>query len=594
MFGTELTLARKLALLGLLVLGSWLGAFVMARAALGELEHLQETRVLVGELESGVQHLRSTEKEYLLRRTSKAAQQNQETVQHLFTHIAELRVLLQKLGVDTEGATTLSKLTEQYAGSFKQVVELQTAIGLNETLGLYGKLRGSVHEVEAALKGSTSQAILVQLLQLRRNEKDFMLRRDMKYLALFETNLAVIRQTVSTEKSFTATQKADILEHLGQYRDAFAALVGAEREKGLTSSDGRLSELEQVAQRTLAAVDSASKAILARAVAVEKATMVKAGALAAAMLVAMVLALAYLASSILRQVGGEPAEIERLAQRIAHGDLTISTGAEGKTSTGILKAMNAMVEALRRTLDEVRAASDSLGSASEQLAATSQSFAQNATEQAAAVVETTASVEGVQGAVTRNTEASRQMEQLATKGATDASASGDAVRETVVAMRSIAEKIAVVQQIAAQTNLLALNAAIEAARAGEQGRGFAVVAAEVRRLAERCQIAAEEIDDMSHNSVKRADQSGKLLGSMVPVIQHTLEQAKQVAAASQDQADAIAQINVALGQVDLVTQRNAAGAEELSATAEEMANQARTLQSLLGFFRLDARASTVR
>src|SRR5260221_11919975 len=115
------------------------------------------------------------------------------------------------------------------------------------------------------------------------------------------------------------------------------------------------------------------------------------------------------------------------------------------------------------------------------------------------------------------------MEQMAVKGARDSEDSGQAVRETVTAMKQIAEKISIIEEIAYQTNLLPLNAAIEAARAGEHGKGFAVVATEVRKLAERSQIAAQEISSLTSSSVRVAERSRELLNELVPWMRKTAE-----------------------------------------------------------------------
>jgi methyl-accepting chemotaxis protein len=160
-----------------------------------------------------------------------------------------------------------------------------------------------------------------------------------------------------------------------------------------------------------------------------------------------------------------------------------------------------------------------------------------------------------------------------------------------VAMRSIAEKVSIIEEIAYQTNLLALNAAIEAARAGEHGRGFAVVASEVRKLAERSQSSAKEITTLASSSVSIAERSGVLLNELVPAIRKTTELVQEVAAASQEQASGVTQVNKAMGQMDQVTQRNASAAEELSSTAEELSSQAEALKQLMEFFKInDGRA----
>jgi methyl-accepting chemotaxis protein len=232
-----------------------------------------------------------------------------------------------------------------------------------------------------------------------------------------------------------------------------------------------------------------------------------------------------------------------------------------------------------------------LTSAASQVSATSQSLAEGTSEQAASVEGTTASLEQMNASITQNAENSRQLATIASDAARRAGDSAQSVGHTAVAMKEIAAKISFVDEIAYQTNLLALNAAIEAARAGEHGRGFAVVAAEVRRLAERSQTAAKEIESLAGSSVKVAEQSGVLLGELVPSVQKAADIIQEVASASSEQAQGVSQVNRAMSQVDQVTQRNASAAEELSSTAEELAAHAESLQELIAFFRLSDTAS---
>jgi methyl-accepting chemotaxis protein len=283
------------------------------------------------------------------------------------------------------------------------------------------------------------------------------------------------------------------------------------------------------------------------------------------------------------------------ANRLARGDLTVRIDATSKDETGLLlKAMQNMVTKLSQIVADVMSGADALASASEQVSTTAQSLAQAASEQAAGVEETSASLEQMNASIAQNTENAKVTDGMSSKAATDADEGGQAVEATVTAMREIAKRIGIIDDIAYQTNLLALNAAIEAARAGEHGKGFAVVATEVRKLAERSQVAALEISELASNSVEVAEKAGTLLSEIVPSIRKTSELVQEIAAASVEQSTGVSQINTAVTQLSQTTQQNASSSEELAATAEEMSGQAENLQETVAFFRLDTAGKTSR
>jgi methyl-accepting chemotaxis protein len=291
-------------------------------------------------------------------------------------------------------------------------------------------------------------------------------------------------------------------------------------------------------------------------------------------------------NSTLDAVVGPLNEIKSLLAALSEGDLTKTIDKEYEGAFAEMKEYaNNTVLKLSMIIAEVNTTADSLASAAAQVGSTSQSLSQAASEQAAGVEETSASMEQMTASIANNTDNAKVTDAMASKAASEAVEGGEAVKATVTAMKQIAQKIGIIDDIAYQTNLLALNAAIEAARAGEHGKGFAVVAAEVRKLAERSQIAAQEISTVATGSVELAEKAGRLLDEIVPSIKKTSDLVQEISAASQEQSTGLGQINTAVTQLSLTTSQNAAASEELAATAQEMGNQADLLQRTMGFFK---------
>jgi methyl-accepting chemotaxis protein len=260
-------------------------------------------------------------------------------------------------------------------------------------------------------------------------------------------------------------------------------------------------------------------------------------------------------------------QITTAAELVAGGNLTV-TLKERCAQDKLMQALVAMVAELTRTVSEIRSIAGEVASASQSISTASVQVSKGASSQAAAAEEASSSMEEMVSNIKQNADNAQQTDKIANKSAKDAQESGKSVLEAVAAMKEIANKISIIEEIARQTNLLALNAAIEAARAGEHGKGFAVVAAEVRKLAERSQKAAGEINQLSSTTLRVSEKSGEMLDKLVPDIQRTAELVQEISAASKEQDTGAEQINKALQQLEQVIQQNASAAEEMASTTE--------------------------
>ena len=289
----------------------------------------------------------------------------------------------------------------------------------------------------------------------------------------------------------------------------------------------------------------------------------------------------------MKTLGGEPSEVASVVSEVAKGNLNIQFD-QNKVYKGLYLDVQKMANKLREVVLEVTNSAQSFASASSEMSHSSLQMSEGATEQASSVEEVSASMEEMAANIQQNTDNAKETEKTAIASSENIKESSNSVNKTVASMETIADKISIIGDISRQTNLLALNAAVEAARAGEHGKGFAVVAGEIRKLAERSQAAATEIDDVSKSSVTIAQQSGKLLDAVVPEIQKNANLVREITAASIEQNSGADQINSAIQQLNQVVQQNASISEEMAASSEELNSQAEILKETIAFFQVDS------
>ncbi|XUW88649.1 methyl-accepting chemotaxis protein [Burkholderia sp. M6-3] len=290
-----------------------------------------------------------------------------------------------------------------------------------------------------------------------------------------------------------------------------------------------------------------------------------------------------------------------VARTVSQGDLRTRINVDGKDETSkLLGALREMNERLTTIVGRVRDASTSIAHAAREIAAGNMDLSQRTEQQAASLQETASSMEQLTSTVKQNADNAQQGSTLAANASSVAQKGSAVVGQVVSTMQDISDsstKIAditgIIEGIAFQTNILALNAAVEAARAGEQGRGFAVVASEVRSLAQRSSSAAKEIKDLIANSVGKirdgsslAGEAGKTMSEVTEAVARVTDIMSEIAAASSEQSRGIEQVNLAITQMDNVTQQNAALVEEAAAASRSMEEQGEQLNEVVGFFRV--------
>ncbi len=561
-----------LSLVTLLMLGSY---------AMHKVEALEANAVKATYLEAEMLTLRRNEKDFLARKDQKYQEKFNANLEKLLTDAEALKQDLDGHGIDSSTLASLIPLFQQYGDKFNQLVGMQQQIGLHSKDGYYGTLRAAVHGAESQIKALSDYQLLAGMLQLRRNEKDFMLRRDTKYVAKLSGNLDKLLATVEGS-SYSTEQRANLTKALTQYKKDFMKLVELEKKLGLNSKSGLLGELRGTIHQTEELLE---QAVLSVADAIhdnEKSTDLMFMGVSALLISINIALIAWIAMSIIRPV-------EKLSNAMSYTsrerDLTLRVNIKGKDEiTSMANVFNTMMDEFSKLMSQVMASANQLSSSAEQLTNITGKASEDVMRQhaesdqvATAINEMSSTVQDVTKNANEAAKASRTADEQVSKGnqvvgsaisginqlAEQVASTSEVIKDLDSESGNISTVLNVIRDIAEQTNLLALNAAIEAARAGEQGRGFAVVADEVRTLAQRSQESTQEINDIINRLQEKA-------ASAVGAMESGLQQTESTVVLAQQAGESLVEITTAIASITEMNMQIAGAAEEQSVVAEEI------------------------
>jgi len=276
------------------------------------------------------------------------------------------------------------------------------------------------------------------------------------------------------------------------------------------------------------------------------------------------------------------------AKQIANGNLDASIDINQNNEIGELAlSLSDMSVKLQNIIKEIGSSTEIVTRASDQLTSHSKSLADGASNQATSSEEVSASMEEIVASILQNAENSKKTNEIANKSSNGIKTNNELITNSLDSINEIAEKISIVGEIAQQTNILALNAAVEAARAGTYGKGFSVVASEVKKLAEKSQIAAQEINELAINGLQIVKKSKNELSSIIPDIERTSRLIQEISAASIEQKSGTEQVNMAIQQLNSITQKNAATSAQFSESSLRLLEEAEKLKKLISYFKIN-------
>lgn len=556
-----MNIKQKFLVVGLLAAFTMIVLLIMNNYVTQKTQNFNTVAIDISHVQMAMLMLRRNEKDFLNRKDSKYQGKFNDNYSKLEARLSELNVSAANVGIDTSKIVTIGELFTNYQQQFINVISIQKVIGFNPKDGLYGDLRQSVHHAESIINKLEDSKLLADMLQLRRNEKDFMLRFDIKYLDKFTNNSDTFEQDLQQSKH---QQKEIVLNSIREYKKKFQLLVAKQQEMGLSSQLGILGEMRNTVHETEKLLNELSmtmNSIVEQEIGSIDGLILKVMVLGSLLTLTILSVMAWIAIGILKKINILSTVMIDAAD---NSDLSLRIEVNGTDEMSMtclafnhmLKKFNAIIDNVHQSAIRITSTTTEMTKVTEQ---TNNGIQEQENKTTMLVEAINSMVSTVNNVATYATDASKaaieadleckkgqKVVDITSKTIQSLSSSigdaSDAIHKVEGDSEKIGTVVDVIRGIAEQTNLLALNAAIEAARAGEQGRGFAVVADEVRTLAQRTQESTEQIKEIIDRLQSQAQRAVTVIGDTKGKTDQSVQSASDASTTLVDIVDSVTNI----------------------------------------------------